>query len=152
MEEGFGARGGPALGPFLGGAGELGDLARVAELGGEVAHGGGEDVPAVPAVTGGLGEAERLDVIALGQSWLSGVDRHVSSQLGEAGDGGEEFPADRLAVGTGEQSGDDAVEVMDDDGPHVPAAVLVVEVDEGLCHGAHGGDVGLADALARPGG
>ncbi len=143
------ARSDPPARPLLRRARQLRDLPRVSELRGEVAHGRGEDVPAVPAVARRLREPQRLDVVALGEAGLAGVDGHVAREFGQSGHRGEQVPAHRLPVGAGQQPGDHAVEVVHDDRAHVPAAVLVVQVAERLGHRAHRRHVGLAHPRPR---
>lgn len=99
-----------------------------------MAHRRGEHIAAVRPVPGGLGEAQRLDVVALGETGLTGVDRHVAAELGEAGDRGEQLAADLFAVRPRKQAGDHAVEVVHEDRPDMAAAEAVVEVGEGGGH------------------
>ena len=122
------ARGDPPTRPLLRRPRQLRDLPRVSELRGEVAHGRGEHIAAVPAVARRLGEPQRLDVVPLGQARLAGVDGHVPGEFGQSGDRGEQFTPHRLPVRAREQPGDHAVEVVHDDRAHMPAAVLVVQL------------------------
>src|SRR5205085_744760 len=102
-------------------------------------------VAAVAAVTGRLGQPQRLDVVALRQPRLPGVDGHIAAELRQPGDGGEQFAPDGLAVRAGEQPGDDAVEVVHHDRPHMPGPEAVVEFAERRGRGPYGLDVRRAD-------
>ncbi|CAG6398822.1 hypothetical protein SCOCK_780018 [Actinacidiphila cocklensis] len=141
-----------APGSFLRRTGELGDLPGVAEGGGQMAHARGQDVAAVSAVAGGLGEPERLDVVALRQARLAGVHRHVPRQLGQPGDGGEQLATHRLPVAARQQARHHAVEVVHHHRPDMAAAEPVVQLRERLGGGLDRLDVGSAHpgtAVAR---
>ncbi|MEV4582312.1 hypothetical protein AB0K16_54730 [Nonomuraea jabiensis] len=98
-------------------------------LGGEVGH----DVGGVGAVTGLAGQAGCLDEEPLRQPLaveLVLVEGHAPGQLGQGGDGGEQVPADGGGVAAGQQRDDRAVEVVDQPGEGVAAAVGPVQGDE----------------------
>ena len=126
-----------AAGTLLGGPGQLRDLPRVAQRGRQVAHPGGQHIPAVGPVPGRLRQPQRLDVVPLRQPRLPGVDRHVPGQLRQPRHRPEQPAPRHLAVRAGQQPGDHAVEVVHHDRPHMPAAEPVVEVHQRLGGRAH---------------
>lgn len=135
---------------LLGDPGELHGLASVAEVDGLAAH-GEEHVRAVGPVAGGLGEAQCLDEVALGESVGGDVVRGPAGQPGEVGGGGEEAPADGFAVRAAQHRLGLVLQVADEGLAGVAAAVGVVEGAEELADGAERGDVAAGDPLAgRP--
>ena len=115
--------------PAAGGPGEVGGLGDVAEEGGLVAH-GGHDAAREPPVCGGLGQAQGLDEVALGQAVQAAVVGRPRGQQASFGDGGKQLAADVFGVPAREQPGGVAVQVVDQGPAGVGAAEPVVQLGE----------------------
>lgn len=142
-----GRGGGPDA--LLSDPGELDGFPSVAEVDGLAAH-GEEHVRAVGPVPGGLGEAQRLDEVALGEAVGGDVVRGPAGEPGEVGGRGEEAAADGLAVRPAEHRFGLVFEVADEGLAGVAAAVGVVERAEEFADRAESGDVAAGDPLAGP--
>lgn len=114
-----------------------------------MAHRGGQHIAAVRPVARRLREPQRLDVVALGESGLAGVDRHVAAEFGEPGHRREQLAPHLFAVRPRKQPGDHAVEVVHEDRPDMAAAEPVVEVGERGGHRPHRLHVGHPDPGPR---
>lgn len=114
-----------------------------------MAHRRGEHIAAVRPVARRLREPQGLDVVALGEAGLAGVDRHVAAQLGEPGHRAEQLPPHLFAVRPRKQPGDHTVEVVHEHRPHMAAAEAVVEVGQRGGHRPHRLDVGHPDPGSR---
>ena len=96
-EEAHGAGGGQAAVALQGGLGEVDALVGEAAVGRLEGH-RGQYVAPQGHVGGGAGEAQGLDVVALGGLLLARVEGHPAGEPGEFGGGPEEGPADLVGV------------------------------------------------------
>ncbi len=103
-EEAHGAGRRQAAVAFQGGLGEVHALVTEAAVGGLEGH-GGQDVAPEGDVRRRPGQAQGLDVVALGRFLLARVEGHPAREPGEFRGGAEEGPADLVGVGAEQQGG-----------------------------------------------
>ncbi len=134
-------------GALLGDPGQLDGLPAVAEIDGLAAH-GDQDVGAVGAVAGRLGEPQGLHEVALGEAVRGDVVRGPAREPGQVGGGAEQPAAGLLVVGAAEHRLALVLQVAHEGLPGVAAAVAVVEGAEQLADRAQRVDVPVGDLVA----